>query len=112
MGITVNIAARSNRDWKTQFQFTDASTGNLIDFTGAFIAIGIEDQDGCPKLLATTTNGMVSIVSIGVIELDIPYMDMNLLPGSYPWGGYYQLNGDTVDLFEGSISIEKGIPKP
>ena len=117
MSITLNSAVISNRDWKTQFQFTDGDTnsatyGQLIDLTGAFIAIAIEDQDGCQKVLATTANAMVSVVSLGTIELDVPYSQMNLCPGSYPIGAYYQLNGETIDLFEGSLSISKGIPAP
>jgi hypothetical protein len=117
MSIIINSTVVSNRDWKTQFQFTDgdpdsATYGQLIDLTGAFIAIAIEDQDGCQKVLATTANAMVSIVSLGTIELDVPYSQLNLCPGSYPMGGYYQLNGETIDLFEGSLSISKGIPIP
>lgn len=117
MSITLNSSVVSNRDWKTQFQFTDGDTssatyGQLIDFTGAFIAIAINDQEGCQKVLATTTNGMIAIVSLGTIELDVPYSQLNLCAGSYPIGGYYQLNGDTIDLFEGSLSISKGIPQP
>ena len=117
MSITLNSATTSNRDWKTQFQFTDgdpnsATFGQLIDFTGAFIAIAVEDQDGCQRILATTTNGKIVIVSVGIIELTVDDSEMNLCAGSYPIGGYYQLNGETIDLFEGSLSIRRGIPKP
>lgn len=117
MPITLNSATRSNRDWKTQFQFTDgdptsATFGQLIDFTGAFIAIAVEDQDCCQRILATTDNGKITIISIGLIELDVSYSEMNLCPGSYQIGGYYQLNGETIDLFAGDLTIQKGIPKP
>jgi hypothetical protein len=112
MGITLNSAATSYRDWKTQFQFNDADTGDLIDFSGAFIAIAVEDQGGCQKILATTDNGLIVIVSTGLIEMDIPETQMDLCAGSYNMGGYYQLNGETIDLFEGSLSIRRGIPQP
>ncbi|MCS3692005.1 hypothetical protein [Bradyrhizobium elkanii] len=117
MSITLNSATRSNRDWKTQFQFTDGDPdsptyGQLLDFTGAFIAIAVVDQECCQRILATTDNGLISIISTGVIELDVPYSQMNLCAGSYRMGGYYQLNGDTVDLFEGDLTIQQGIPKP
>ena len=112
MSITLNAATRSNRDWKTQFQFTDADTNVLIDFTGAFIAIGVYDNDGCQRILATTTNGLISIVSTGIIDMDIPYTSMTLEPGSYDIGAYYQLSGETIDLFAGELSVQKGIPQP
>lgn len=117
MAITLTDAARSHRDFKRQWQFTDgapnsATFGQLIDFTGAFIAFAVEDQDGCQKIYATTDNGKITIVSTGVIEVDLTYSDMALRPGSYPMGGYYQLNGETIDLFEGELSIQKGIPRP
>jgi hypothetical protein len=112
MAITLNSAATSNRDWKTQFQFNDADTGDLIDLTGAVIAIAVEDGEGNQKILATTGNGKIVIVSTGIIELTIDDAEMNLCAGSYPIGGYYQLNGETVDLFEGSLSIRRGIPRP
>lgn len=111
MPITLNSAATSHRDWKTQFQFTDAETGDLIDFTSAFIAIAVND-DHCQRIFATTDNGMITIVSLGIFELDVSESQMNLHPGSYDMGGYYQLNGETIDLFEGSLSIRRGIPKP
>jgi hypothetical protein len=112
MSITLNSSTVSNRDWKTQFQFTDGETGSLIDFTGAFIAIAVEDQECCQRILATTGNGKITIISTGLIEMDIPETEMNLCSGSYQMGGYYQLNGETIDLFEGSLSIRRGIPKP
>jgi len=117
MSIILSDTARSHRDFKRQWQFTDgdpnsATFGQLIDFTGAFIAIAIEDQDGCQKVLATTGNGRITIISTGVIEVDLTYSDMDLCAGSYPFGGYYQLNGETIDLFGGDLSIQKGIPRP
>jgi hypothetical protein len=116
MSIILNSAATSHRDWKQQFQFKASYDGgdtfDLIDFTGAFIAIAVEDEDGCQKILATTDNGKISIISTGVIELDVPESDMALCAGSYPMGGYYQLNGETIDLFEGSLSLRRGIPRP
>jgi hypothetical protein len=112
MSITFNSSTISNRDWKTQFQFTDGDTGDLLDFTGAVIAIAVEDSNGCQVILATTGNGMISVVSLGVIELDVSALQMNLCAGTYNVGGYYQLNGETNDLFEGSLSVRRGIPIP
>lgn len=117
MSIILNSSAVSYRDWKQQFQFTDgdkdsATYGELIDLTGAFMAIAVEDMDGCQKILATTDNGKISIVSTGIAEMTIDDSEMNLCAGTYNIGGYYQLNGETIDLFEGSLSITRGIPRP
>jgi len=102
MAIILNSAATSYRDWKQQFQFTDGDPdsvtfGQLIDFTGAFIAIAVEDQDHCQKILATTGNGKITIISTGIFEMDLTEADMALCAGSYPIGGYYQLNGETIE---------------
>jgi hypothetical protein len=49
MSITLSSTATNNADWKTQFQFNDADTGDLIDFTGASIEIDVKDFDGCRR---------------------------------------------------------------
>ena len=67
MTITLNSSATNNADWKTQFQFTDGETGDLIDFTGASIEIDVKDFDGCRKICASTGNGKISIISTGVL---------------------------------------------
>lgn len=110
--VNVSTNSTANRDWRTQFECVDADTGNPIDFTGAAISIAVEDANGCQVLLATTANGMVTIVSVGIIELVVPYSKMNLCAGRYPMGGFYQLADETNDLFEGTLTLRKGIPKP
>lgn len=112
MSITLNSSAVSYRDWKTQFQFTDGDTGDLLDFTGAYIEIAVEDGAGCEIISATTTNGKIVIVGLGIFELTVDDSEMNMCAGTYQIGGFYQLNGETIDLFEGSLSIRRGIGKP
>jgi hypothetical protein len=111
MPITLNSSAATNRDWKTQFQFTDGDTGDLIDFTGAYIAITLEDAARCPTTWSTTS-GEVVIVGPGIIELTVDDSAMNFCPGTYQIGGFYQLNGETIDLFEGELTLRRGIGKP
>lgn len=112
MSITLNSAATNNADWKTQFQFTDGDTGSLIDFTGATIEIDVKDFDGCRKIQASTGNGLITIISTGIFELDIPASQMACLcPGSYPIGGVYLLSGETISLFTGSLSIISGVAR-
>lgn len=102
----------SNRDWKMSIEVADADTDDLIDLTGAVVAIALDDQDGNQKVLATTDNGKLTIVSLGVIEMSIPYSEMNLNSGSYVIGGYYQLGGETIDLISGDVTITRGFPRP
>lgn len=112
MSITLSSAETSNRDWNYEFTVSDEETGDPIDLTGAFIAMSITDRDGCQRISATTDNGKITIVSLGIITLAIPYSETNLCAGTYEIGGYYQLNGDTLDLIEGSIAVRTGRPSP
>jgi hypothetical protein len=112
MGIVLNSAATNSADWKMQFQFNDGETGDLIDFTGADIEVVVRDRDRCHRITASTDNGMISIISTGIFELDVPASSMECLhPGSYEIGGVYSLNGDTVSLFTGSLSIISGVAR-
>jgi hypothetical protein len=112
MAITLNTAQPNNADWNTQFQFNDGETGDLIDFTGADIQIVVKDHDRCIRITASTDNGMISIVSTGIFELDVPAASMECLhPGSYEIGGVYSLNGDIISLFTGSLSVISGVAR-
>jgi hypothetical protein len=113
MSITLNSAQPNNADWKTQFQFTDGETGDLIDFTGADIEIVVRDCEGWHhRITASTDNGMIAIVGLGTFELDVPASSMECLrAGSYQMGGVYTLNGETISLFTGSLSIINGIAR-
>ncbi|MBN8968933.1 MAG: hypothetical protein J0G95_10785 [Rhizobiales bacterium] len=112
MGIILNSAAANNADWKTQFQFTDAGTGDLIDFSGAKIEIEVKDFDGCRRIEATTDNGKISIISAGIFELSVPESEMkSLCPASYRIGGVYSLDGETISLFTGALTVIDGVAR-
>lgn len=112
MAITLNASAVNSADWKTQFQFNDADSGNLINFTGADIQIEVKDFDGCLRIEATTGNGKIAIISTGIFELTAPVSEMaNLCPGSYKIGGVYKLNGETISLFTGTLSVVDGVAR-
>jgi len=112
MSIILNSSATNNADWKTQFQFNDADTGDLIDFTGATIEIDVKDFDGCLRIQASTSNGLITIQSTGIFELDVPATTMECLcAGTYQIGGVYSLNGETISLFTGSLAIISGIAR-
>lgn len=112
MTITLNSSATNNADWKTRFEFTDGDTGDLIDFTGATIEIEVRDADGCLKIEATTGNGKIAIISTGIFEMTVPVSEMSCLcPGSYQVGGVYSLNGETISLFTGTLSVVNGVAR-
>ncbi|CEG08712.1 hypothetical protein BN961_02130 [Afipia felis] len=112
MTLTLNGSATNNADWKTQFVFTDGETGTPIDFTGAYIEIEVKDQDRCKRIEASTSNGMIVIQDVGTFELTIPADSMKCLcPSSYLIGGLYQLNGGTISLFTGTLSIIDGVAR-
>jgi hypothetical protein len=112
MSITLNSSTTNNADWKTLFEFTDADTDELIDFTGATIEIEIRDYSGCLMVEATTDNGLISIQDTGVIELNVPASSMECLcPGTYQIGGVYSLNDETISLFTGSLAVISGVAR-
>lgn len=112
MSITLSSTTTNNAGWKTQFQFTDADTGNLIDFTGATIEIDVNDFDGCRRIAASTSNGLITIQSAGIFELAVPASTMQTLcPGTYQIGGVYSLNGETISLFTGSLAVISGVAR-
>lgn len=112
MTITLNSSAANNADWKTQFQFTDGETGDLLDFTGATIKVAVKDADGCQRLTASTDDGKIAITGLGTFEMTVPASEMaGLCPAAYQCGGVYSLNGETISLFTGTLSIVSGVVK-
>lgn len=112
MAITLSPSTTNNADWRTQFQFTDAETGDLIDFTGATIEVEVRDFDGCQRIEASTDNGLITIQGTGIFEVDIPATTMaGLCPGTYQIGGVYSLNDETISLFTGSLAIVSGVAR-
>lgn len=109
--ITLNSATANNEDWRTLFQFSDCETGDLLDFTGAQIEIRVSDGH-CRRIEASTDNGKIAIVSLGIFEIVVPATEMERLhAGMYWMGGVYQLNGQTISLFTGSLTIRNGIAR-
>lgn len=110
MGINLKATASNNADWNMQLQVNDADSGALVDFTGAAIEVAVKDANNCAKLCGSVDNGKVTLPSTGIIEWLFPVSDMSgLCAGQYKMGGVYQLNGETISLFTGELSIIDGI---
>ncbi len=111
MAIRLDSSTANNADWKTQFEFTDSETGDVIDFTGANIEVEVKDQNRCRVIEATTSNGKITINDDGFLLL-IPASEMRCLcAGQYDIGGVYELNGETISLFTGTIAIRDGVAR-
>lgn len=111
MAITLTSSATNNADWKTQFEFRDVESDDLIDFTGATIEVEVKDFDRCKRIEATTENGKITVNSAG-FELLVPASEMQkLCPGTYLIGGAYRLNGETISLFTGTLAVIDGVAR-
>lgn len=106
MAISLKATAYNNADWNMQLQVSDNDTGALMDFTGAAVEIAVKDADGNQRLTGTVENGKVTLPSTGIIEWLFPASDMqSLCVGQYKMGGVYRLNGETIALFSGDLSV-------
>ena len=92
--------------WTWNFVCDDEDTGEAIDFTGASITINIRDFEGCLRVSCTVGSG-ITIVDVGVIQLKVSADQSNLCAGTYLMNGKYTLNGETLPLFSGTVSVER-----
>lgn len=112
MACQFNASVLNSGDFRPIFRFTDKSTGELINFTGAYIEVEVKDQDGCKQFEGTTDGGQITILDAGRFQLVIPASTMQgLCPAQYKWGGLFSLNGEQEALFTGTISVRDGVAK-
>jgi hypothetical protein len=107
---TGSLPTISNRaDWKFEIGLTDSDTGETIDFTGCTIEIDVRDDNRCIVLHGTTSD-KISIPQIGVAQISFTPADVrNLCAGSYSAGITITGNGETMQLFAGSVSVVDGV---
>ena len=106
---TIGFEWTNAADWIVLFQANDDETGDLIDFTGAEIAVAIKDRVGAVRLSALVGSG-IEIVETGTFELRFTAAQMAMLcQGSYAIGGVYRINGATNQLFRGTLGVVDGV---
>ncbi|MGJ5075498.1 hypothetical protein [Bradyrhizobium oligotrophicum] len=106
----LSIEASNRADWTVQISATDADTGDALDFTGASVTVAVKDESGCQRLLATTDNGKITLLSTGVIQFTFDDSEMRgLCPATYLVGATYLLNGETNQLFVGTVNVYDGV---
>lgn len=112
MACTFNATTLNSGDFRPIFTFKDKDSGELIDFTGAYIEIEVKDRDGCRRFEGTTDGGQIAILEVGRFQLVIPAATMqSLCAGQYNWGGLFALNDEQESLFTGTINVKDGIAK-
>jgi len=115
---TGQIAQISNKaDWTGPFvQLVDDSDNSIINILNSDIAfdcsVYIKDMDGCQRALATISNGKV-IASEGDngagFQWSFAKNDLSCLcAGTYRFGIKTVTNGETNDLFDGTVAIIEG----
>lgn len=106
---------RSNRaTWREDIEIRDADTGDLIDLTDALVTMTISDNRGCEVLTASTDDGDVTVISLGVVEFLFTADRMDDLDiGRHLIGVRVQLedDGDIEQLMWGSVNIYEGIDR-
>jgi len=108
MAYLTNFDQSNKADWAFDVTATDADTGEAIDFTGATVALVVKDEGGCTRLSANDGDGIT--ISTTTLSVLFPDEDMKALcSGTYRVGMIYELNGETNQIFTGTVSIYDGV---
>jgi hypothetical protein len=109
MAFITNFDQSNSADWTFAITATDAETGEAIDFTGAEVALAVKDDAGRELLAASLDDGITQpdantlLVSFGADLME------DICPGTYKIGCVYALDGATVQLLTGTVSIYDGV---
>lgn len=109
MAYVTNFDQSNKADWAFDVTAIDAETGSSIDFTGATVALAVNDENGCQVLSASIGSG---ITQPDAYTLSVLFADQQmkaLCPGSYKVGMVYSLNGETNQIFSGTVSVYDGV---
>lgn len=107
---TGSLPTISNRaDWKFELELTDNDTGEVIDTTGCTMNIVVRDGKGAIKLQGDTTD-KINTLATGVIQIWFTEDDVDgICAGQYDAGLTITGNGETVQLFIGTVPVVDGV---
>lgn len=107
---TGTLPTISNRaDWKFQLGLIDSDTGENVDFTGCILDIVVRDESHC-MMLSGTSSDKITVPEIGVAQIWFTESDVQgLCAGSYSAGITITGNGETMQLFAGSVTVIDGV---
>ena len=109
MAYIINFDQSNKADWTFDITATDSDTGLAIDFTGALVTLTVKDENDCQRLTASIGSGITQPVGTTLEVLFTDEQMKALCPGSYKVGAVYQLNGETNQLFHGTVSVYDGV---
>lgn len=101
--------ASNREDYEYLAQIFDSDTGDLIDLSAATIVAQISDQNGCQKILLSTSSGEITLPETDTFRIFIPRTSMSCLCAeSYRFGLTVENAGQTTSFISGSISVFDG----
>lgn len=105
------LPVSNQEDWTYRDETTDEDTGEPVDLTGAVIVFEVRDSStNCTVLSATTSNGKISIVDVGVFEVNFARSEMQQLSaGAYDVGCVITINGKTAQLLVATVPVLDGV---
>jgi hypothetical protein len=111
MSYQVNFTQSNREDFAFFFNGISTIDGTDIDFTGADVQFAISDDDGCVRISAAlASNTYVTLPIPTRLKVLVPATPMQCFcPGTYRVGMTYSLNGETVQLIDGNLSIYDGV---
>jgi hypothetical protein len=103
---------QSNRaTFKRQYRLVDSETGDLLDLTDRTIVFEIVRPGDCRAVLsATTDNGKIVIVDLGIFEVTFDRSELTgLCPQTYNLGITVADDDETDQAIIGTIPIVGGV---
>jgi len=108
----VTFPPQSNRaSWVFIGQITDLDD-DPIDLAGLPMVFQIRDKNGAPVLMASTDNGKITVVDLGIFRWFFTVQEMSTLCAATYQTGLTLTNGDgtqTVQFSVGPLPITDGV---
>lgn len=96
----------NREDWTQPFEVLDEDTGDAIELSADDIVVQIKDR----RSMTTRLTAGISIVDTGVFEASFTEEQLSQICPETHWiGGTVTLEGETVQLFHGTIPILDGV---
>jgi hypothetical protein len=96
-------------DWIQSLEIRSTTDNALVDLTGATIEVEIRDKRGCSVLSGSTSDGKVTIPSLGTVTITFRVSSMDdLTPGLYRVHARIVLGGDTTQLLTLDLPVQDG----
>ena len=101
----------NQEDWKLIVEIDDEATGEPIDLTGATIAFEVRDPRSRGIVLsASTGNGKISILDVGVFQVLFIRGEMQgLAAQNYEVGCVLTINGEARQYLIGTVPVLDGV---